>query len=50
MADGDVGLFLRSHEEVGGVQLIFLKLGGARHGHAVQFFDGVNFVVPESDA
>ena len=50
VVDGVVRLFLRGHEEVGGIEFIVLELRYAVEGHAVQLFDGVHLIVPERDA
>ena len=50
VANSYVGLFLSRHKQVGGIELVFVKLCRAQKSDIVQFLDGVNLVVPENDA
>ena len=50
LMNGDIGLLLRGHEEVGGVELVFLETGQSVEGDPIHFLKAVDLVIPESDA
>ena len=50
LADGNLGLFLRRDEQVGGVDLIFVERHEVMIIDGVDFFDFLNFIVPPGDA
>ena len=47
--DGDIGLFLRCHKEVGRVEFILLETGQTIEGDGIHFFQRIDLVVPEGD-
>ena len=49
MTDGDVGLLLCRHKEIGWIELVFVERGHSQHGIGIQFLNGIYLVVPECD-
>ena len=47
LADGDVGLFLRGHKEIGWIEPVVFKLSQSVEGHTVHLLEGIDLVVPE---
>ena len=50
LSDSYVGLLLCCHKQIGWIDLVLLKLRHACHGHGIEFFNGIDLVVPEYDS
>ena len=50
LTDGDVGLLLRGHKEVGGIELVFFEACQTVEGHRIHLLEGVDLIIPEGHA
>ena len=47
--DGMLGLLLGSDEQIGGIDLVFIKRSEAVIGNSIEFLNGINLIIPPGD-